>query len=145
MADTSMLTSSQASKLLLIAADALLVVHTLFVAFVVVGLILILAGKPRKWPWVRNPWFRWAHLIAIGVVVVQAWFGAICPLTTWEMALREQAGDAVYSGSFISHWLSQILYYQLPEWVFIAGYTLFAGLVLASWIWVPPRPLNSRK
>ena len=34
-----------------------------------------------------------------------AWIGMICPLTTWEMALRAKAGDATYSGSFIAHWL----------------------------------------
>lgn len=145
MDELSTQTSPHTPEMYLIAADALLIVHTLFVVFVVAGLILILAGKPFRWSWVRNPWFRGAHLIAIGIVVVQAWLGAICPLTIWEMSLREKGGDSVYAGSFISHWLSQILYYRLPEWVFIVGYTLFASLVLASWFWVPPRPLKSRK
>ena len=95
-----------------LAADAILLLHVLFVAFVLVGLTLIFVGNALAWSWVRNPWFRIAHLAAIGVVVIQSWFGVICPLTTWEMALRSRAGDAMYSGSFISHWLETLLYYQ---------------------------------
>lgn len=125
--------------LFLLAADVLLFGHVLFVAFVVFGLALILVGKPVHWAWVRNPWFRIAHLAAIGIVVLQSWVGVICPLTTWEMALRERAGDITYSGSFISHWLDAILYYQAPVWVFAVCYTVFAVVVVASWFWVRPR------
>jgi Protein of Unknown function (DUF2784) len=125
---------------LLFAADLVLLAHALFVAFVVFGLLLILAGKLRAWAWVRNPWFRLAHLAAIGVVVVQSWFGAVCPLTILEMSLRQQAGGAVYPGSFVAHWLEAILYYRAPGWVFALCYTIFGGLVLAGWYWVRPRP-----
>lgn len=126
----------------LLAADALLFTHVLFVAFVIFGLLFIFAGKLFSWPWVRNPWFRLAHLIAIGVVVLQSWLGIICPLTNWEMALREKAGDAVYAGTFVSHWLETILYYNAPAWVFILCYTAFGLLVLASWFWVRPYPFS---
>lgn len=122
----------------LLAADMLLLTHVLFVAFVVCGLLLILAGKLFSWGWVRNRIFRLAHLIAIGVVVVQSWFGVICPLTTWEMALRERAGDVVYGGTFMSHWLETILYYNAPAWVFVVCYTIFGLLVVVSWFWVRP-------
>ena len=128
--------------LFLLVADILLFGHVLFVAFVVFGLALILVGKFVAWGWVRNPWFRAMHLAAIGVVVLQSWVGVICPLTTWEMALRERAGSAVYSGSFISHWLEAILYYQAPAWVFTVCYTIFAAAVVASWFWVRPRPFG---
>jgi hypothetical protein len=94
----------------------------------------------RTWAWVRNPWFRAAHLLAIGIVVSQAWLGIVCPLTTWENALREKAGETVYSGSFVAHWLEALLYYQAPPWVFVVAYTVFGGLVLISWFWVRPRP-----
>jgi hypothetical protein len=127
----------------LLAADVILFAHLLFVVFVVVGLVLILLGKPLDWTWVRNWWFRIAHLVAIIVVVLQAWLGAICPLTTLEMYLREQAGDAVYAGTFISHWLESILYYQAPMWVFTVCYTVFGALVVLSWFWVPPQKRSS--
>jgi hypothetical protein len=125
--------------LYLIAADAILFTHTLFVGFIVFGLVVILVGKLRSWAWVRNPWFRYAHLAAIGVVVLQSWLGAICPLTTWEMGLREKAGEAVYSGAFVAHWLESILYYRAPEWVFVVCYTVFGLLVAITWYWVRPR------
>lgn len=134
------------SKVLyLLAADAILLLHALFVAFVIMGLLLIFVGKFLSWSWVRSPWFRWAHLIGIGVVVIQAWLGVICPLTIWESALRSKAGDAVYAGSFIAHWLEALLYYRAPEWVFVAAYTAFGLLVGISWFWVRPRPFAKGK
>lgn len=123
----------------LIAADSILLIHVLFVIFVVFGLLLIFAGKIFAWGWVHNFSFRITHLVAIGVVVLQSWLGVICPLTVWEMGLRARAGDSVYEGSFIAHWMQRLLYYRAEEWVFILLYTLFAVLVVASWYWVRPR------
>ena len=120
-------------------ADLVLGIHTGFVVFVVAGLLLILAGGRLRWSWVRNPWFRTGHLFAIGVVVTQAWLGVLCPLTTLEMSLRRRAGDATYGGSFVAHWVEEALYYQAPQWVFTVCYTVFAALVAAEWILVPPR------
>lgn len=125
------------------AADAVLLVHSLFVAFVVFGLLLVLVGAWRGWPWVRRPGWRYCHLAAVAYVVVQAWLGKVCPLTTWEMALRVRAGEASYSGAFIAHWLESLLYYRAPDWVFVAVYSAFGVLVLASWVLSPPR--NNRE
>jgi len=122
-----------------ILADALLLLHVLVVVFIVAGLVAVYAGKIFAWSWVRNPWFRILHIAAIGIVVLQSWFGIICPLTTWEMSLRNQSGGTVYSGSFIAHWLETLLYYQMPAWIFVVIYTVFAALVLVSWFIVRPR------
>ena len=127
-----------------IAADTILVIHGLFVVFVVLGLFLIYLGKLLSWQWVRNPWFRATHLLGISVVVIQSWFGIICPFTTWEMALRSRAGEAVYAGSFVANWVSEILYFQAPAWVFVVCYTLFGALVLFSWFLVRPHPFYIR-
>ncbi|MBI1424755.1 MAG: DUF2784 family protein [Gammaproteobacteria bacterium] len=127
-----------------LAADAILISHVLFVAFVVLGLVAIYIGKWLAWPWVRNFWFRVLHLAAIVIVMLEAWGGMVCPLTVWENRLREKAGAAIYSGSFIHHWLQSILYYDAPEWVFVVCYTLFAGLVLASWFIVRPTRHDNR-
>ena len=123
----------------LLAADALLLIHVLFVVFVVFGLLLVYCGKFLRWNWVHNFTFRCVHLVAIGIVVLQSWLGMICPLTVWEMSLRAKAGDTVYAGSFIAHWLQTLLYYRAPDWVFIVVYTAFGALVIASWFWVRPR------
>lgn len=127
------------SSFYLAMADAVLAVHLAFVVFVVAGLLLVLTGGLRGWAWVRNRVFRILHLVAIVVVVLQAWLGMICPLTDLEMWLRARAGHAVYSGTFISHWLRALLYYEAPMWVFAVCYTVFGLLVVASWFLVPPR------
>jgi hypothetical protein len=124
-------------------ADLVLTIHTGFVLFVVVGLLAILGGGFLRWSWVRNPWFRAGHLAAIGIVVIQAWLGIICPLTTLEMHLRDKAGDETYDGTFIAHWLRKLLFYQAPPWVFVVCYTLFALAVIGSWVLFRPRPFRA--
>ena len=131
--------------LYLLAADALLVLHVLVVCFIVLGLLLVLAGGVVGWSWVRNPWFRVLHLVAIGIVVAQAWAGELCPLTIWEQALRLRGGDATYSGAFIAHWLGELLYYEVPVRIFAILYSLFGALVAAAWFLVRPRPFTSRR
>ena len=128
----------------LLAADAILVTHTLFVVFVVGGLLLIVLGGLLGWPWVRNPWFRLLHLLAIGFVVVQAWAGEICPLTTWEMELRSRGGQETYDSSFLAYWLGRLIYYEAPPLVFAVIYTTFGALVVLSWYWVRPRPMRGK-
>ncbi len=137
------------STLYLIAADAILLLHVLLVAFNVLCLFCIIIGKIRRWSWVRNPWFRWLHLMTIGIITLQAWLGLSCPLTTLEISLRTQTGSVGYTGTFITHLLETLLYYNFPAWVFIVCYTLFATLVAASWFWIRPRsftkpPKNQR-
>ena len=124
-------------------ADIVLITHGAFVPFVVIGLVVILCGGIFGWRWIRNPWFRAMHLAGIGLVVVQAWCGVICPLTTLEMHLREKAGDSTYGGTFIAHWFQKLLYYEAPPWVFVVCYTLFGLAVVVSWLKLRPRPFGS--
>ncbi len=119
-------------------ADLVLIVHGLFVGFVVFGFALILVGLLLRWAWVRRPGFRYAHLAAIGVVVLQSWFGIECPLTTLETALRVRVGEAGYSTAFIQDWLYQLLYYQADTWVFTLLYSLFGAAVVLVWWFAPP-------
>lgn len=119
-------------------ADLVLVLHALYVGFVVLGFGLILAGLARGWTWVGNPVFRYAHLAAIGIVVLQVWVGMECPLTTLESALRLRAGDAGYGTSFIQHWLYRLLYYRADTWVFGVVYSLFGAAVALVWWFAPP-------
>ena len=120
-------------------ADLVLVLHVLFVFFVVIAVPLILLGGVRRWRWVRLPWLRGLHLAGICVVAAQSWLGIVCPLTTLEMWLRRQGGSTTYSGNFIEFWLQKLLYWDLPAWVFVTIYTSFALLVLSTWFLVPPR------
>jgi Protein of Unknown function (DUF2784) len=120
-------------------ADITLIIHTLFIAFVLLGAIVVILGGFKKWMWVRNPLFRWAHLVGILFVTAQSWLGMTCPLTTLEMKLRLMAGDSLYTGGFIQHWLQELIYFAAPTWVFTAAYSLFGLLVALSWLAFPPR------
>ena len=114
-------------------ADMILVIHFAFVVFVVFGFVLILLGLLARWPWVHNRKFRIAHLVAIGIVVLQAWFGQLCPLTVWENDLRRLAGQSGYTETFVEHWLHKVLFYQAEPWVFTTIYTGFGVLVVLVW------------
>lgn len=120
-------------------ADLTVVAHAAFVLFVIGGQLAILAGWARGWRWTRAPLFRVAHLAAIGFVVLEAWFGIVCPLTSLERHLRELAGLAVYEGSFIGYWTHRLLFYQAPAWVFTTLHSLFGLVVVASFVLYPPR------
>jgi len=122
-----------------LSADLILAIHGLFIIFVILGLVLIIAGTLLKWQFIENFRFRLLHLLCIGVVVVQAWASRLCPLTTWESRLREAAGDSVYEETFIQHWLHNLIFLDLPWWVFQFAYTLFGLLILLFLIIKPPR------
>jgi polyferredoxin len=115
-------------------ADVVLVVHFLFVAFVVGGLALVWIGAAAGWRWVRNLWFRAAHLAAIVFVAGEALLGIWCPLTIWEDALRNVHEEK----SFIARWIHRVLFYDFPGWVFTVAYVTFALVVAATWYFVRP-------
>ena len=116
-------------------ADVLLVVHFAIAAFIVGGLPLVWLGAALGWRWVRNPWFRYAHLAAIAFVAAEALLGIACPLTVWEDMLR----GGVQAESFIGRWVRRLLFYEAPQWVFTAAYVAWAAATLATLRLVPPR------
>lgn len=118
-----------------LAADALLVLHFAIVVFIVGGLILVWIGATAGWAWIRNPWFRYAHLGAIVFVVAEALLGYACPLTVWEDLLR----GSVRPESFIGRWVYRLLYYRAPEWVFTTAYAAWAAATVVTLVFVPPR------
>ena len=126
-------------------ANAVLVLHFAVVIFVVLGLPAVLVGNWRGWSWVNYLWWRVLHLLAIGVVVVQAWLGRYCGLTVLESNLREMAGQAGYERSFIEYWVQRLLYYEGPLWAFALVYTVFGALV--AWVWwrYPPKPHHAAR
>jgi len=112
----------------------------------VVGLALIWIGRFQGWAFVRNLWFRAAHLAAIGVVAAESLTGFVCPLTTWEDRLRLLAGGHQrYAGSFIQHWLHRVIFFDLDERAFTIAYVVFfLVVVLSLWLIPPHWPRRSR-
>jgi hypothetical protein len=122
-----------------LAADILVVIHILYVAYVVVGVVVILIGLRRKWMWVRNPWFRCTHLIAILIVVYELIVKANCPLTTWEMQLRGSAGEPTNQTTFMDRLLSFILVADAPQWLVTDLYFAFGIAIVLLFVFAPPR------
>ncbi len=121
-----------------ILADCVMVVHFAYVAFVVVGLVLILLGVLLSWRWVRGFTFRLLHLVAIGVVVAESLLGVVCPLTTWEKNLRTLAGQPTNQEGFLANWLHAVMFFQAEPWVFTTAYVVFGLLVLVTFALAPP-------
>ena len=129
------------------AADLTLFAHAAFIVFVVAGQGLILAGWMLGWRWPRNRTFRLIHVGAIALVVLESWFGVMCPLTWLEFRLRAAAGSPLAADSFIGYWLQRLIFYDAPPWVFTAVYTSFAAVVAVTLVFYPPnrRPVATRR
>ena len=120
-------------------ADAVVVFHAAYAGFVALGMVAILLGIVLHWQWIRNFWFRAIHVLMIGIVVAESLCDISCPLTTLEKELRDQAGEAVYAGSFIGYWVHELLFYNVPNWVATLCYSVFGLMVLGALILAPPR------
>jgi hypothetical protein len=121
-------------------ADLIVLVHLLYVSFVIGGQVLIVIGALRRWGWIRDPVFRICHTAAIVLVAVNALAGVLCPLTEWENALRRRAGQSADNDiSFVARLVHEAIYYEAPQWVFTSAYVVFALLVIGTLVLVPPR------
>jgi len=83
-----------------ILADAVVVAHLAFILFAAGGALLAL--RWRKAAWIHVPCALWAAGIEF--------FGWVCPLTPLEVSLRRLGGESGYSGGFVDHYLSPIIY-----------------------------------
>lgn len=81
-------------------ADAVVVLHLLFVLFVVLGGFLAL-----RWPRVA-----WLHVPAAAWGVAIEYAGWICPLTPLENDLRARAGQSGYEEDFVARYLLPAIY-----------------------------------
>jgi hypothetical protein len=108
-------------------ADLVVLVHTAFVVFVMLGGILVIV-RPRI-AWLHIPCVIW------GVLIEYA--GWICPLTPLENALRQRAGEAGYTGGFVEHYVLRALYpgglTREIQWVLGTLVAIINVVVYAYW------------
>lgn len=114
-------------------ADAVLIIHFLFIGFVVFGGLLA-----RRFPWIML-----AHLPAAGWGAFIELTGGLCPLTVLEVGFRRCAGDAGYPGSFIEHYLLPVIYpvgltrdiqFGLAGVVVVANAVIYGVLAYRGWV-----------
>ena len=122
-----------------ILADAVVIIHAAYVAFVVFGLAAILIGAAMRWRWTRSLAFRITHLAAIALVCLESIIGVMCPLTSLEDSIRARGGAAQYPGDFVAYWAHRMIFYNFPPWIFTTAYISFAILVAITFIAIPPR------
>lgn len=120
-------------------ADLIVVLHLVFVLFVLLGELGVLVGAAAGWTWIRRFRLRFAHLVCAWIPAVEALVGVVCPLTDWERELRKSAGQSTEEIGFVARLVRDVLFYDAPPWVFGASYVAFALLVTASFVWIPPR------
>lgn len=118
----------------MVIADIVMLIHFMFVAFVVGGQSLIIIGYHRKWRLAANLLIPRLHMACVLYVVVQAWAGQWCPLTLLENRYRQTAGQETYRSSFIQDWVGRTIYYDAPHWVFMIIYTVFGAVALIYWL-----------
>ena len=81
-------------------ADLVVVLHSFFVLFVLLGGFLVL--------W--KPSVAWYHLPAVFWAAWLEFSGWICPLTPLENLLRQKGGVSGYDAGFVEHYIVPILY-----------------------------------
>jgi hypothetical protein len=114
-----------------LAADAVALLHGVFVLFVALGGLLV-------WRWPR---LAWLHLPAAAWGALIEFTGWICPLTPLEYHLRHVIGQAGYAGGFIDHYLLSLLYPTglTREWQLTLGVGVLVvngavyGVLLRRW------------
>lgn len=99
-------------------ADAVVLVHGLFVLFVVLGGVAVL--RWRRLAWLHLPAAVWGAFIELT--------GGVCPLTHLEVWLRRRAGESGYEGGFIDHYLVPLIYPPglTRQWQIVLGLLVVA-------------------
>lgn len=113
-------------------ADAVLVLHALFVLFVVTGGFM-------AWRWRRLVWLHLPAAVWGAAIEFRGW---VCPLTPLENALRRAGGEAGYPGGFIEHYLLPLIYpagLTRHVQVFLGVLVVAANLVAYARFWTQGR------
>lgn len=109
-------------------ADIIMIVHLIWVLFMILGLPLGL--------WLRSTTLRWIHAGGMAITAFFAATGIYCPLTTWEEALRLNTDPGFgHEGSFLARYLSAALYPQAEPWILriitiLWGLLTFWGMIV---------------
>jgi hypothetical protein len=111
-----------------LAADAVLLLHVLFIAFAVLGAALL-------WRWPRVVWL---HLPAAAWGAYVEFSGRLCPLTPLESRLRHAAGEQGLRGGFVEHYLLPLIYPEgltrETQWLLGAVVLLVNLALYAAWL-----------
>jgi hypothetical protein len=93
-------------------AIVVLLLHTLFILWVVFGALLTRS----------RPVLRWLHVASLGWGILTELLPWPCPLTVLEHWLEGKAGVEPYQGGFLLHYLDKLVYPDISATVLtVAG------------------------
>lgn len=104
-------------------AEFVVLVHLAWIVFLIGGAVV---GR-------RVRWVRRLHLAGLGFAMLLTAGGWICPLTYFEVWLREQGGGGGYRGTFLGHWAERLVYWEVPRWVVLLGVVMVAAVSMAAY------------
>ena len=81
-------------------ADLVILIHFLFIIFVVLGGLMVI-----RWSWIK-----YLHIPAAiygALIEIERW---VCPLTPLEVRFKMKAGESIYQGGFIEHYILPLIY-----------------------------------
>src|SRR5512137_2475673 len=119
-----------------IAADCVIFIHFLWIAFVILGFPVFLY---LNWP-------RWRvfHLVSLIAMVIMQLTHTICPLTHLEAYLKSKgASSQVYPGKFTIETIERLIYVEdlTLEKITYATILFLIAVVTSFWI----RPIRIKK
>jgi hypothetical protein len=125
-------------------ADLLVILHLVWVVFMVGGVLATLVGLV----WTRILQYRlwrWLHVGGMVFAGILSVAGRLCPLTTLEYALRRRAGlEPQPEEGFIIRIANRLIFPNLDPHLIAAITLAAAGIVLVVFVWKPPgRPTES--
>ena len=125
-----------------ILADIIVIVHLVWILFMLVGFILIVRGFFRGRFFDR--WlFRTVHLFGIVYVSLLALMGKYCPLTLWENSLRAKFDPTLtYPGSFLIHYAEKLVYPDVNPLVILIPTTFITVFTVVAFIIRPPKRIK---
>ena len=119
-----------------IAADLVIFLHFLWIAFVILGFPIFLFLNLRGW--------RIFHLAALIVMIIMQLTRTICPLTYLEAYLKSKgASGQVYAGQFMIETIEKLIYVENLTLEKITYLTIifFIAVLLSFWF----KPLIFKK
>ena len=114
-----------------ILADTVVLVHFLWILFLIFGAF---AGR-------RYKTMKYFHIGGLAFALMLQVFDWYCPLTHLEVWLRAQHDPSLaYTGSYIIHYLEKIIYVEVDRWVIAALTAVLCGLNV--WIYSRRKRVN---
>lgn len=104
---------------------AVVAIHLAWILWVIVGAY-----------WTRGrPWLTAFHVTSLVWGIIVDTCPISCPLTLAEQILESRAGDHVWAGSFLLHYLDAIVYPNLPVSVLVAFGVAVCAFNLGIYAW----------